>query len=783
MSAQIRTSHRIVISEKLKENTQGAIRTTIELLSIAAQMTQSVPYLGAISTALTEFMKIQDEVDQCKDECKEAMDDAEQINALIKKFRNKCMESGREESALNETLREAFTELERIVLECITTLQKCKTDSKRKRDRLRLYWKRADLLKSVQVCAAKMGKALQRFDRTLHVDVAFLLEDIRVVVDEIRDTIQSPNLPQDNMPATSPTWRLRAAPLIFYGRDKEVNHAVDLIVRQAPARVAVLGSGGIGKTSIALAVLHHPEVKALYADRRCFMSCETTTTADEIVGALAEALGLQIEKGTSTATARHHLFSYLGSVSGVVCLDNLETPWDTDTAAVEDLLAEIASLPSVALLVTSRVTDSPLIRWSSPPLDPIAPFSIDAALQTWDVICTGHNEHVVKLVKAVDCVPLAVTLLARLARSEPAETIWARWEKEHTELLHSHGAANRLNNLGVSIELSLQALEYQDAVDVLSIISIFPDGLVELQGNDDTPDVSRLEDIFGGRLAVRRALTLLKQLSLIYVEGSERLGIQIQLIRVLSPIRHHMQDHHRVSDEIFLMMASIAPHLYLGTRNAYLLFGFDREGLCRERCFQMVVSEPGLTTNVNLLARTIEMARTFEPHKLSELHRWLVHLFVWDKTYVKARYHITEAIQLAEKSGDRKALFENWKDWLWIFVNECEDGGAEHDCRFLDEVQEAIQKAWKFGCDESRRWDRYSGDYVSIAWAQHFVNEGRRKLHMPVVHRSGLYSDDGSTVSVDLWDASDRLTEKSYEAPWDLSVVLESLNWPSSSES
>ena len=39
---------------------KGAVKEAILALGIAAQATQNVPYLGAISTALTEFMKIQD---------------------------------------------------------------------------------------------------------------------------------------------------------------------------------------------------------------------------------------------------------------------------------------------------------------------------------------------------------------------------------------------------------------------------------------------------------------------------------------------------------------------------------------------------------------------------------------------------------------------------------------------------------------------------------------------------------------------------------------------------
>ena len=44
----------------LKDRAVGAIKNTIELVGIAARITQSVPYLGAISAALTEFAKIQE---------------------------------------------------------------------------------------------------------------------------------------------------------------------------------------------------------------------------------------------------------------------------------------------------------------------------------------------------------------------------------------------------------------------------------------------------------------------------------------------------------------------------------------------------------------------------------------------------------------------------------------------------------------------------------------------------------------------------------------------------
>ena len=40
---------------------------------------------------------------------------------------------------------------------------------------------------------------------------------------------------------------------------------------------------------------------------------------------------------------------------------------------------------------------------------------MEAAISTWDDICHEHDDYALKLIEAVDRVPLAVNLLARLA--------------------------------------------------------------------------------------------------------------------------------------------------------------------------------------------------------------------------------------------------------------------------------------------------------------------------------------------------------------------------------
>ena len=44
-------------------------------------------------------------------------------------------------------------------------------------------------------------------------------------------------------------------------RDRELEAAISIILSSPPARVAILGPGGIGKTTLALYLLHDPRVR------------------------------------------------------------------------------------------------------------------------------------------------------------------------------------------------------------------------------------------------------------------------------------------------------------------------------------------------------------------------------------------------------------------------------------------------------------------------------------------------------------------------------------------
>jgi ABC-type glutathione transport system ATPase component len=48
------------------------------------------------------------------------------------------------------------------------------------------------------------------------------------------------------------------------------------------AQVAIIGSGGMGKTTLALAALHHADVEKKYVERH-FISCESANSAVELI--------------------------------------------------------------------------------------------------------------------------------------------------------------------------------------------------------------------------------------------------------------------------------------------------------------------------------------------------------------------------------------------------------------------------------------------------------------------------------------------------------------------
>jgi predicted ATPase len=145
----------------------------------------------------------------------------------------------------------------------------------------------------------------------------------------------------------APRGRTEAALL---GRDVELA-ALDTMLADGERRlITIVGSGGVGKTSLARALAERQTTGPRFAEVR-FVDLAPLASHEQLVPTLATALGLGPDAGNADGRSqRKRLLDGLAPRSLLLVLDNFEQLLDG-----AELLAEIThAAPAVAVLVTSR---------------------------------------------------------------------------------------------------------------------------------------------------------------------------------------------------------------------------------------------------------------------------------------------------------------------------------------------------------------------------------------------------------------------------------------------
>ncbi|KAJ7207353.1 P-loop containing nucleoside triphosphate hydrolase protein, partial [Mycena rebaudengoi] len=310
----------------------------------------------------------------------------------------------------------------------------------------------------------------------------------------------------------------------FHGRESELKDVVDLLLQNS-AQVAILGTGGMGKTSLATTALHHPQVEAKYS-HRYFVPCHSSPSCTELAGTIANHIGL--EKGSNLAKITHY---FTHGPPSLLVLDNLETPWEpmSSRSEVEEFLSLLTDVPHLGLMITLRGAERPSkVRWTRPFLAPLKPLSNAAAQQTFIEIADDDHDDasIQELLELSGNLPLAVSLIASVAGSEGCVQALSRWKSDGTRML-SEGFDQR-SSLNISIMLSYTSSRMTPgAQELLSILSILPDGLTDV-------------DLVQAKLPITNILACkatLIQTSLAFVD-------QDQHLKVLVPIREHILHIH-----------------------------------------------------------------------------------------------------------------------------------------------------------------------------------------------------------------------------------------------
>jgi serine/threonine protein kinase/tetratricopeptide (TPR) repeat protein len=323
--------------------------------------------------------------------------------------------------------------------------------------------------------------------------------------------------------------RLPAPPRCL-GREKEVGQLVEALCADPPFPVPVLGAAGAGKSTITLTALHHPRVTEQFGKRRFFVRCDGATDRDSLVAAIARLVCPDAQ-----LPLEPKVFLELEEAPAVLALDNCETPWEQDTAAVEELLAELAAIPGLALVAALRGEQRPFgPDWRE--TIRADPLNLETARSVFLAFAGERfrdDPDLDPLLLELDGLALAVVLLASQAEAEPdLEGLRQRWHDQRTALLHRSGGREKLHSLEVSLQLSIDSPRMtEESLRLLSLLGLLPEGVAR-------EDLVALLPESGADAA-----SVLRKVGLAYDQGLR--------LRVLAPIREYVQRSHTPPEEDF----------------------------------------------------------------------------------------------------------------------------------------------------------------------------------------------------------------------------------------
>ncbi|KAJ7061588.1 P-loop containing nucleoside triphosphate hydrolase protein, partial [Mycena amicta] len=501
----------------------------------------STPFLRTISAVSLSILRIAESVKNNRDECIRLVSQIDELLAVILRI---CVGSESHESqAIAPTMLNNLGNF-------AATLQKIHSfvELQQNTSLIKRFFRQGENTALLEACRSGLSHAVDVFGVQTSLQASADMAEIRCQAEtrhkELMQLFEGSEAPtgSDLLSLTSKKANLvgmgnsstsfallPASPQIFHGRERELHDIVSLLL-QDPARVAVLGPGGIGKTSLCLAALHHPDIAAKYTHRH-FVSCESATTLDGLLSIIAGCLGLSLAGNLS----KQILQQLNGSPPCILALDNLESTWEplNSRNQVDDFLSLLVDISHVALLITMRGAERPgagRIRWTRPFIPPLEPLSDEAAQRIFlDITDDEYDDekHMQELLRFTNNVPLAVTLVANIATFEGNEMLLLRWKAEKTRLF-SDGPDKR-SNLDLSIQISLSSPRMVDSpggLQLLSLLSLLPDGISDpdlLASNFPIPEIGRSK-------------ATLVRTSLAYIGHDQRL-------RVLVPIREYIQNH------------------------------------------------------------------------------------------------------------------------------------------------------------------------------------------------------------------------------------------------
>jgi tetratricopeptide (TPR) repeat protein len=284
------------------------------------------------------------------------------------------------------------------------------------------------------------------------------------------------------------------APRDCFGRDELIEKVIGLVENLEP--IALIGAGGIGKTSIALKVLHHKRIKDQFGESRRFVRCDQfPASRSHFLARLSEVLGAGVENPKDLTPLR----PLLSSKDMLIILDNAESILDPKEAGAREIYSvvdELCQFKTICLCITSRLT-------MVPPLckrPEIPTLLMEAACSIFYGIYGdgGQSSTINNLLKRLDFHALSIKLLATTAsyNAWDHDRVAEEWEAQRAQVLQT----DYNESLAATIELSLSSPTFlslgSNARGLLGVVAFLPQGVDEKNLNWLFPTTSNRKNIF-----------------------------------------------------------------------------------------------------------------------------------------------------------------------------------------------------------------------------------------------------------------------------------------------